>query len=105
VEHRSARHHWGPNLAQYHYVEKKYGKRARAEVFWTMTVLIVLLLGSIAAVQLGETDAQRKARIEAQETYFVQVACKFGERACRAAKEDAQRVICRLFPGDCYPAK
>jgi hypothetical protein len=96
-----ARHHHGTNLARYRYVEKRYGKRARAQAFWTMTVLIVLLLGSIAAVQLGETDAQRKARIEADETCFVQVACEFGERACRAAKEDSRKVICKLFPEDC----
>ena len=105
MESTARRHHHGSNLAQYRYLEKRYGKRARAEVFWTMTVLVVLVLGSIAAVQLSETDAQRKARIEAQETYYVQVACKLGERACAAAKEDARKVICELYPADCYPTK
>ncbi len=105
VESTRARHRHGPNLAQYRYVQKKYSKRARAEAFWTMAVLIVLVLSSVVLAQLGETDAQRKARIEADETYYVQVACKFSEKACAVAKEDARRVICRLFPEDCYPAK
>jgi hypothetical protein len=102
VEHGHARHHHRPNLAQYHYLEKRYGKRRRAEAFWTMTVLVMLLLGCIVVAQLGETDAQRKARIESQETYYVQIACKLGERACARAKEDARRVICKLFPEDCH---
>ena len=105
MESAARRHHHGTNLARYWYVEKRYGKRASAEVFWTMAVLIVLVLGSIVVAQLGETDAQRKARVEADEAYYVQIACKLGERACSVAKEDARKVICRLFPEDCYPTK
>ncbi len=101
--HSPHHHHHGANLAQYHYVEKGYGNNARAEVFWTMTVLVVLLLGSAVAVQLGETDAERKARIQANEAYYVRIACKLGERACAVAKEDARRVNCILFPEDCHP--
>lgn len=66
-----------------------------------MTVLIVLLLGSVVATQLGETAAQRKARIEANEAYIVRIACKLGEKACSFAKEDARRITCKLFPEDC----
>ncbi len=100
-----ARHHWGTNLARYHYLEKRYGRKARAKTVWTLVTLIVLFLGSIVAIQLGETDAQRKARINEEEAFFVDVACKLGERACAAAKADSQRVRCRLFPEDCYSAK
>jgi hypothetical protein len=62
----------------------------------------MLFLGSIVVIQLGETDAQRKARIEEEEAFFVDVACKLGETACARAKADARRVICRLFPEDCH---
>jgi hypothetical protein len=102
VEHRSARHHWGPNLAQYHYVEKKYGKKARRQVFWTTTGLIVLLISSIVVIQASETDVQRKARIQNEQAFLVSIACKLGERVCAAAKEDARKVTCKLFPEDCY---
>ncbi len=101
MKHRSAQHHWGPNLSQYHYVEKRYGKNARAEVFLTATLLIVLILGSVVVMQISETDAQRKARIEANEAFIVRIACKLGERACSVAQEDARRVKCKLFPEDC----
>lgn len=60
VKHRSARHHWAPNLAQYHYVEKRVGKNARAQVFWATTGLIVLLIGSVVAVRMGETAVRGK---------------------------------------------
>ncbi len=101
MERRTARHHWGPNLAQYHYVGKKYGKKARAQVFWATTGLLVLIIGSFVVIQTSETDVQRKARVEAQEAFCVRVACKLGERACALAKEDSRRVTCRLFPEDC----
>jgi hypothetical protein len=64
VEHHRVRHHVGSNLAQYHYVERKYGKHARAQVFFATALLVMLLLGSIVVVQLGETDVQRKARVQ-----------------------------------------
>ncbi len=81
-----ARHHWVPNLAQYQYVEKRYGKRARAQVFWATTGLIVLLIGCVVVIQTSETDVQRKARIESYEALYVCVACKLGERACDLAR-------------------
>jgi hypothetical protein len=105
VEPRTARHHWGPNLAQYHYVEKKYGKKARAQAFWATAGLLVLIIGSFVVIQASETDVQRKARVEAQEAFCVRVACKLGERACAVAKEDSRKVVCRLFPEDCSPDK
>ena len=79
MEPRTARHHWGPNLAQYHYVEKKYGKKARAQAFWATTGLLVLIIGSFVVIQMSETDVQRKARVEAQEAFYVRVACKLGD--------------------------
>ena len=95
------RHHWGPNLAQYHYVEKKYGRKARAQVFWATTGLIVLLVGSLVVAQISETDAQRKARFLENEAAFVRIACKFGERACAWAKENSRSVICHEYPEGC----
>ena len=41
----------GQILAQYRYLEKKYGKSGRAQPFWTMVVLIVLVLSSIVVAQ------------------------------------------------------
>lgn len=66
-----------------------------------MTLLIILILAGAVAVQFGETDAQRKARIQANEAYIVRVACKLGDRACAIAKEDAHRVTCKLLQEDC----
>jgi len=86
-------------------VEKKYGKKARAQVFWATTGLLVLIVGSFVVIQTSETDVQRKARVEAQEAFCVRVACKLGERACALAIEDSRRVTCRLFPEDCSPNK
>jgi hypothetical protein len=86
-------------------VEKRYGKNARAEVFLMATLLIVLILGSVVAIQLGETDVQRKARIQANEAYIVRIACKLGERTCSFAKEDARRITCHLFPEECDAKK
>lgn len=67
----------------------------------TATLLIVLILGSVVVMQISETDAQRKARIQANEAYIVRIACKLGERACAVAQEDARRVTCKFFPKDC----
>jgi hypothetical protein len=87
----SERHHHGPNSAQYHYLEKRYGKKARSQAFWTMTVLIVLLIGAIVAIQVGETVAQRKARVRAQEAFYVRVACKLGSEHVPSLKRTRER--------------
>ena len=105
MEPTTARHHRGSNLAQYHYLEQRYGKRARAQAFWTMMGLLVLIIGSLVVIRMSETDVQRKAGVEAEEAFYVRVACKLGERACAFAKEDSRRVTCRLFPEDCSPSK
>jgi hypothetical protein len=105
VEPTTARHHRGSNLAQYHYLEQRYGKTAKAQAFWATTGLLVLIIGSLVVIQMSETDVQRKARVEAEEAFCVRVACKLGERACAVAKEDSRRVVCRLFPEDCSPDK
>lgn len=86
-------------------MEKKYGKKARAQAFWATAGLLVLIIGSFFVIQTSETDVQRKARVEAQEAFCVRVACKLGERACAVAKEDSRKVVCRLFPEDCSPGK
>lgn len=101
MESRRARHHWGPNLAQYHYLEKRYGKKTRAQVFWATTGLLALLIGSIVAVQIGETYDQRKARVQGEQAFIVRIACTLGEKVCYAAKEDTQKVNCKLFLEDC----
>jgi len=38
----------------------------------------MLLLGSIVVVQLGETDVQRKARVQDEQAFLVRIACKLG---------------------------
>jgi hypothetical protein len=103
VQPRSARHHWGPNLALYHYVEKRYGKKARAQVFWLTTGLIVLFVGSLVALQMSETDAERKARAQKQQEEFLVIACKQGKDACDKAQEEIRRQNCELFGEDCSP--
>ena len=72
------------------------------QVFWSTAGLIVLLISSIVVIQLSETDAQRKARIQEEQAWLVRTACKLGERACAAAKEDVRKATCKLFPEDCY---
>jgi hypothetical protein len=94
-------HHWRRNLAEYRYLEKRYGRKGRRQVFWTMTTLVVLLIGSLVVISMSETDVQRKARIQAEQAYIVRVACKLGQRACAVAQEDARKVACKLYPGDC----
>ena len=104
VEPTTARHHRGSNLAQYHYLEQRYGKKARAQVFWAMMGLLVLIIGCLVVIQMSQTDVQRKARVETEEAFCVRVACKLGGKGLAAvAKEDSRRVVCRLFPEDCSP--
>jgi len=101
VGHHIARHHHWRRLAEYDYLEMRYGKKTRRQVFWTVTTLVVLLIGSIVVITTSETDAQRKDRIQAQQAAIVRIACEFGERVCAAAKEDTRKVACRLYPEDC----
>lgn len=63
----------------------------------------MLFVGSLIVVQIGETDAQRKARILEDEKYYVRIVCKLGKRSCELAIEDSRKVTCKLFQDDCYP--
>ena len=98
-------HYHRPNLAQYHYLERRYGKSARIQAFFATTGLIAIFVGLIFLILNSETATERKARIESDEAFYVRTACHFGDRVCAFAKEDSRRVICKLYPEDCYPAK
>jgi hypothetical protein len=95
VELKRARHHWGPNLAEYHYLEKRYGRKTRAQVFWSTTGVILLFVGSLVVVRIGETDTQRKARIQGEQAFYLRIVCKLGENACAVAQEDMRKVTCK----------
>jgi hypothetical protein len=69
-------------------VEQRYGKKARQQVFWSTTLLLVLIVGSVIVIQVSETYAQRKARIESEEALYVRIAFMLGDRACAVAEED-----------------
>ena len=105
VEFHRTQHYGGSTLTQYDYVQKKHAKKTRAQVLWFTTGLIVLFVGSLVVVQIGETDVQRKSRILEDEKFYVGIACKLGERACGLAKEDSRKVTCKLFQIDCSPTK
>lgn len=105
VAHRSTHYHRWSNLSQYHYVQKKYARKTREQTFWTLTALLVVLLVCAVALQFSETDAQRKYRIQRDEAAIDKLACQFGPKACAVAKEESRKVICRLFPEECYPEK
>ncbi len=102
-----ARHHHGANLAQYHYLEKRYGKSGRDQPFWTMAVLIVLVLSSVVVIQLSETDAGRNARaqsertVKAEQQYRLKVACYQGEEECDKANEEIRKENCQLYGEGC----
>ena len=99
----STRHHRGSNLAEYHYLQKRYGKNARAQLFWSTTGLIVLFVGGLVALQMSETDAERKARVQKQQEESLVIACKQGKDACDKAQEGIRRQNCEFFGEDCSP--
>ena len=97
------RRYGGSNLTQYRYVQEKYGKNSRAQVFWSTIGLVALFVGGLVALQFSETDAESKDRIRRDEEFYVRVACKLGNRVCAFAQEDSRRVKCNLLGEDCSP--
>jgi hypothetical protein len=95
------RHYGGSNLAQYRYVKKKYAKKTRAEVFWSTTGLVFLLVGGLVALQFSETDAEKKARIKKQQEEYLVVVCKLGKAACDNAKAAIRTQNCYFHGEDC----
>jgi hypothetical protein len=101
-------HHHGSNLAQYDYVAKKYGRRARAEPFWTMAVLIVLLIGSLVVMYTSEPDAAKRASLQsrqlraAAQQHYIDNACfDGGPDDCDKAKEEIKKENCQLYGEGC----
>ena len=94
-------HHYRPNLAQYRYLERRYGKWVRTQAFLATTAIIAILVGCVFVAYHSETAIQRKARFLSNEASYVRLACQFGDRVCTLAKEDSRRVVCKLYPEDC----
>jgi hypothetical protein len=88
-------------MDRYSYLIDRYSKKTRYHVFWMTSAMVVLLIGSAIAIEIGETDVQRRDRIHREQTLVVRVACKLGPRVCELAQEDARKVNCRLFREDC----
>lgn len=99
----STRHFRGSNLTEYHYLQKRYGKKARAQVFWSTAGLIVLFVGGLVALQMSETDAERKARVQKRQEEFLVIACKQGKDACDKAQEEIRQQNCEFFGEDSSP--
>lgn len=105
MEYRSSLHHHGSNLAQYRYVQKKYGKKTRAQVFWATTGLIVLLVGGPFVLQISETDAEREARRTSLEKDYLDMICKQDQGACDEIRERIRKQHCLFFQEDCGSKK
>ncbi len=92
----------GGNLNQYYYVQKKYGTNSVAQTFW---MLIILLVGGLVALQLSETDAERKARAEKQEEDNLRIVCMQDKKACNDLREqkERRRQRCEIYGEDCAP--
>jgi hypothetical protein len=88
-------------MDQYAYLIERYSKKTRDQVSRRMMAFVVLLVGGLVVANIGETNPQRKARIQREQTYVVRAACELGPRACERAQEDAKKVICQLFPEEC----
>src|SRR5208283_5065866 len=105
---RPHRHHHGPNLAQYRYLKKKYGKNAREDVFWKTAGLIVLLVGSLVLILPSGTDPEpgaslqrRELRASAQQ-HEIDNACLDGvPDDCEKAKEEIRKENCELYGEGC----
>lgn len=106
------RHHHGPNLAQYRYLEKKYGKNAREDVFWKTAGLIVLLVGSLVLILPSDTNPEREASSQSKESrlaaqqHDIDNACLDGvPDDCEKAKEEIRKENCRLYGEGCAQNK
>ncbi len=98
-------HHGWSTLSQYQYAQKKDSKRGRAQTFWMTTGLAVLLAGGLVVPELGETDAERKARAKRDQEDYRNAFCKQAKKECAEAQEELEmrKQSCRYFGENCGP--
>ena len=108
MESIARRHHHGANLAQYRYLKNRYGKNARANVFWTMAVLIVLFVGSLVVIVPSGTDPDRGGSSQSREMtasaqqHYIDDVCRYeGPDDCDKAKEEVRKQNCELYGQGC----
>jgi hypothetical protein len=100
----------------YSYLERRYRKKTRLQVFLLVTGLTAALVGGLVALQMSETDAERFARAERQyspeqsldrasvsrrQDYNLRLACDLGPEACAEAKEEIRKQNCQLYREGC----
>ena len=88
-------------MDQYHYLIQRYSKKTRYEVFLLVTGFAVIIFGSIAAFEFGETAAEKRARVQKEEGEYLRAVCKQGKKACDEVQEEMRKRNCEIFPEDC----
>ena len=68
-----------------------------------MTGFAVIVIGSIVAFELSETNAERRARVQREEDEYLSAVCKQGKKACDEVQEEMRKQDCEIFPEDCSP--
>lgn len=100
----------------YSYLERRYSKKTRLQVFLLVTGLTAAFVVGLVAVQMSETDADRNARAEAefstgqrlarknlieQQQYYLSASCERGKAACEKAVEVVRKQNCQLYGEGC----
>ncbi|HKN74023.1 MAG TPA: hypothetical protein VJW94_02505 [Candidatus Acidoferrum sp.] len=100
----------------YSYLERRYSRKTRLQVFLLATGMTAALVGAIAAVELSETPEERNARVESefrtdqitdrknlmeQQQYYLSRSCEQGKAACDRAVAIIREQNCRLYGEGC----
>lgn len=100
----------------YSYLERRYSRKTRLQVFLLLTGLSVALVGGLAALEMSETDAERNARgerlyspeqsvdresVTKRQSYTLHLACEQGPDACAEAQEEIRKQNCQLYRVGC----
>jgi hypothetical protein len=100
----------------YSYLERRYSKKTRLQVFLLATGLSAAFIGGLVVLQLSETDAERHASaqqgsraeqsvdresVRKRQNYTLRVACELGPDACAQAQEEIRKQNCQLYSEGC----